>query len=73
MMVFSFVMMSPSDLPWWGWLLLAVICWCFQWAIGEYTEEGSLRAWAFRLVLIAGAVLSALIAVVRFVKWVWQG
>jgi hypothetical protein len=37
------------------------------------TDGGSKGAWMIRAAFIAGMVLSALIGVIRFVKWVWQG
>jgi len=52
---------------------LAIVFWFFQLAAEVWTDKGTLSAWAFRGLLIAGMVLSALIAVIRFVKWVWQG
>jgi hypothetical protein len=64
--------MSPSALPWWGWLALAVTFWFFQIGASIYTDNGTLPAWAFRIALIVGMVLSAILAVVRFIKWAWQ-
>jgi hypothetical protein len=34
------------------------------------TDEGSKGAWLIRIALIVGMVLSALIGVIRFIKWV---
>jgi hypothetical protein len=67
------LVMNPSDIPLWGWLLLAAFCALFQFLIGEFTAEDSLRGWAIRLIIIAGAVVATLIALIRFIKWVWQG
>jgi hypothetical protein len=63
--------MSPSALPWFGWLVLAVVCWFFQLMMSMYTDKGGADAWLIRGVLIAGMVMSAAIAIIRFVKWVW--
>lgn len=64
--------MNPSALPWWGWFLVALACWYFQLIAGIYTDKGTLKAWIFRIALIAGMVLSAILAIVRFIKWAWQ-
>jgi hypothetical protein len=37
------------------------------------TDDGSKGAWVIRIAFIAGMVLSALIGVIRFVKWAWLG
>jgi hypothetical protein len=37
------------------------------------TDDGSKGAWVIRIAFVAGMVLSALIGVIRFAKWVWQG
>jgi hypothetical protein len=37
------------------------------------TDDGSKGAWVIRLAFITGMVLSALIGVIRFVKWAWLG
>ena len=66
----------PANIPWWGWLLIAVACWFLQliMSVRTYdTFEGSKGAWVIRIAFIAGMVLSVLIGVIRFVKWVWQG
>jgi hypothetical protein len=62
----------PASIPWWGWILLAVVLWYVQLMMGIYTDSGSIRAWVIRIALIAGMVISALIGVIRFVKWIWQ-
>jgi hypothetical protein len=63
----------PSSVPWWGWLLVAAVCWFVQFVLSIRTDNGSAGAWIIRIGFIAGMVLSVLIAVIRFVKWVWQG
>ena len=63
----------PANMPWWGWLLMAVGCWLVQLIMSIRTDDGSKGAWVIRFVFIAGMVLSALIGAIRFVKWVWQG
>ena len=65
--------MMPTSIPWWAWLLIAALCWFLQLMMSIQTDSGSLRAWTIRIALIVGMALSALIAVIRFVKWVWQG
>ena len=63
----------PSVIPWWAWLLVAAICWFLQLMMSSWTDNGSTKAWIIRIAFIVGMVLSALIGVIRFVKWVWQG
>jgi hypothetical protein len=64
--------MNPSALPWWGWALVALGFWFFQLVSSIYTDKGTLTAWVFRIALIVGMVLSAILAVIRFAKWAWQ-
>jgi hypothetical protein len=64
--------MNPSALPWWGWALVAVVCWYFQLVSSIYTDKGTFTAWVFRIALIVGMVLAAILAIIRFVKWAWQ-
>jgi hypothetical protein len=59
--------MSPGLLPWWGWLVAAV----FLWLIALFTDED--KHFFLRMLLVIGIILSALIGVIRFVKWVWNG
>ena len=54
-------------------MLIAVGCWFLQLIMSIRTDDGSKGAWVIRIAFIAGMVLSALIGVIRFVKWVWQG
>jgi hypothetical protein len=69
--------MNPSDLPWWGWLLCAVVAWTVS-AIAVKCTEGkggsheTLAGTIFILFGLAG-LLAALIGIVRLVKWVWSG
>ena len=72
---------SPSDLPWWGWLLCALGC-CVLSVIGQAkVTYDSVRGKGGRgyvgkaLIVLGGAAcfICAVIGVVRFVKWVWVG
>jgi hypothetical protein len=63
----------PANIPWWAWLIIAVGCWFFQLIMSIRTDDGSKGAWLIRIAFIAGMVLSFLICVIRFVKWVWLG
>jgi hypothetical protein len=55
---------SPAILPWWGWMVAAVVLWL----IGFFIDE---KRGFSHVVLFVGMVLFALIGVIRFVKWVW--
>ena len=63
--------MTPASVPWWGWILLAGVLWFVQLMMGTYTDSGSPRAWTVRIAFIVGMIVSGLIGVIRFVKWVW--
>jgi len=71
--------MSPSVLPWWGWLLLAVVLWLAQLLSSAFTYshpgmyKSSAMGWTVRVILIIGMAISALIGIIRFAKWVWVG
>jgi hypothetical protein len=58
--------MSPALLPWWGWIAAAVVLWLAV----IFTDAD--RSRFLRPVLVAGMVISALIGIIRFVKWVWS-
>jgi hypothetical protein len=73
---------SPSDLPWWGWLLwgllmgtVAAACWVF-FSFHYDHKSTAMRALAWLALaasipvgLIGG--LTGLMGIVLFVKWVW--
>ena len=67
-----------SDVAWWVWILLGVGLWFLQLIVSAYSDDtirenkhtGGFSI--FRGVLIAGMVVSVLIAVIRFVKLVWN-
>jgi hypothetical protein len=69
---------SPADLSWWAWILLAAVLWFLQLLISGLTDE-TIRQnkqtnvfWGIRATLLVGVVVSALVGVIRFVKWVWN-
>ncbi len=67
---------SPSALEWWGWLLIALGAAIAAAVIGLATHDedgtagclGPLIAWLFGL----AALVTFIIGVIRFVKWVWN-
>jgi hypothetical protein len=61
-----------ASIPWWGWLVICVVCYFVQLNLSIGEDLGSRIQAKFRIVFIAGFVLSFLICVIRFVKWVWQ-
>ncbi len=63
----------PASIPWWGWLLVVMVCWFVQLIMSIRTDNGSTGAWIIRIAFVAGVVLSTLIGVIHFVKWVWHG
>ena len=70
--------MNPQNLPWWGWILLAVAFWFLQLIVSASadksisTNEHTEFFWFVRAALIVGMLLSAMIGIIRFVKWVWN-
>ena len=69
-------MVSPSDLPWWGWLLCSVGAWVVCAVAKGFDDESSgMNLSAVSLSIFAGVIAFATgaVAVIRFVKWVWQG
>ncbi len=72
------LLISPSDLPWWGWLLCGIvgIAVALFSAISADTED-YFGAWTWLLCcLIAlvtglGGLLAFAVGLIRFVKWVW--
>jgi tetrahydromethanopterin S-methyltransferase subunit D len=70
--------LSLVDLSWWVWILLAVGLWFLQLIISAFSDE-TIRAnkhtsffWTVRAAIIVAMVVSALVGVIRFVKWVWS-
>jgi hypothetical protein len=69
--------MSPVDIPWWGWFALTPALWILQLIVSAYSDK-SIPAnkhptffWIVRIALIVGMVLSFLVGIIRFAKWVW--
>jgi hypothetical protein len=65
--------MNPSNIPWWAWLLAAMVLYVFQLGASVRTDKGETWAWVLRILMIVGMVISFLLAIVRFVKWAWKG
>jgi hypothetical protein len=63
----------PASIPWWGWLLVAAVCWFIQKIMRIRTDEESIGARAIRIALLAGMMLSALIGVIRFFRQMGLG
>jgi hypothetical protein len=63
---------SPSDLPWWGWLLCSAVAWIFCAIFSAVASEksGCLAALAALASGLIGAV-TGVMGVVLFIKWVW--
>lgn len=73
---------SPSDLPWWGWLLVSVGAWVVTLIAGgicsvAFDPEGNTSAGCLALlVAIPSGLIAAgtgIMGVILFVKWVWSG
>jgi hypothetical protein len=65
---------SPSDLPWWGWLLIAAGVWIFGMFLANWAEEKlDVPAPWIVIPFSLGAGLTAVIGIIRFVRWIWAG
>jgi hypothetical protein len=62
--------MNPSAMPWWAWLLAAALCWYIQLVLSIRTDKGGTGAWTVRVLFIVIMFLTAVIGLIRFVKWV---
>jgi len=64
--------MSPSDLPFWGWLLCAVAGLVIGIALVISGRDGNSRVVVILGLLVSLAGLGcAAIGIILFVKWVW--
>ncbi len=67
--------MSPSDLPWWAWLLcsigILVVSSFIYWTISIFTGEDNVSGCIVSIILGLLALFCAIIGVIRFVKWAW--
>jgi hypothetical protein len=68
-------MIGPSNLPWWGWVLCSAMAAGIAYGINVYDDDSEKGAGRLAIVfMIVSALLSVIfgiIAVIRFVKWVW--
>lgn len=73
--------MSPSDVPWWGWILCAAgaalaarLSFAYAWnSLLTYRDErASGRAYVVGWVASIAAAILGLIGLVRFIKWIWE-
>jgi hypothetical protein len=62
-----------ANIPWWGWLLIAAVCWYLQLVMSIRTDDGGKAAWTIRILFITGMAFSVLVGMIRFVKWAWHG
>ena len=66
-------MRSPSDLPWWGWMLCGVggfIVAALAIGLSDDSDGGCLAKLFGFIVGLASLVCGA-IGIIRFIKWVW--
>jgi len=70
---------SPSDLPWWGWFLCAIItgllCLLNCWEIVNAGIEER-RDWIYHVLAVVtgiAAVVCFLLGIFRFAAWIWNG
>jgi hypothetical protein len=67
---------SPSDLPWWGWLLCSLGAWVVCVIAQTFSDADDEKGGCLAALISAGSALIGLItgamAVILFVKWVWN-
>ena len=59
-------------MPWWGWLIVCAVSYFVQLNLSIGADLGSQTQARFRVIFIVIFFLSAIICVIRFVKWVWM-
>jgi hypothetical protein len=67
-------MPSPSDLPWWGWLLCAFgagIISIIAFAFSEKKGAGCM-GYSVGVVGMVAGFLCGIIGLIRLVKWIWE-
>jgi len=67
---------SPSDLPWWGWLICSFVAFGTCIICVLISDRVSKGEWFWAIVnLLAGLVglVTGAMALILFVKWVWNG
>jgi hypothetical protein len=68
---------SPSDLPWWGWLLCSIgtgiVCLWFIALVGS-NDSAFRRGFMGLVIFLSGltALITGLMGLIRFIKWVWS-
>jgi hypothetical protein len=65
---------SPSDLPWWGWLACA-IGGAILMVVGVMAEDSSDEPFGSIIAIVGflAMLTCGAIGIIRFVKWVWSG
>jgi hypothetical protein len=64
---------SPSDLPWWGWLLCSLVAWIVCGIAYGFSENKNGGCLAILLATVAGlgGTVTGIMGIILFVKWVW--
>ena len=66
--------MSPSDIPWWGWLLCSIGAGLVALLIALVSSTRE-KKFYFSIVMYyvfgISAVVCGIIGIIRFVKWAW--
>ena len=63
--------MSPSDIPWWGWILGGLAGFIAGLALNDDADNVLVKV--FGMFLAASGFISIIAGIIRFVKWVWPG
>ena len=64
---------SPSDLPWWGWLLCSFGAWIVCAIAAAFAQSKNGGCLAVLVAFISGLAgcVTGIMALILFVKWVW--
>jgi hypothetical protein len=63
--------MNLSHFPWWAWPLI-ILAFLLAQGLATQTDKAGIGAWLWRLICFLGAMISAFIGLILFVRWVWR-
>jgi hypothetical protein len=66
---------SPSDMQWWAWLIVAAIAAFLTIGSGVAAEGKKGGCMSYVLMFLFGlvALVCGVIGLIRFIKWAWEG
>jgi len=66
---------SPTALPWWGWLICALVLLFLSLLAFTFVEDdpSGCGLLVLGVLLILGTLITGVIGVLQLVKWAWSG